>query len=48
MPGAGGGVIPDITVHDADVARFLLGEDPVAVVAQMGVQRHGAGGRGFA
>jgi 1,5-anhydro-D-fructose reductase (1,5-anhydro-D-mannitol-forming) len=31
---AGGGVIPDITVHDADVARFLLGEDPVAVVAQ--------------
>jgi 1,5-anhydro-D-fructose reductase (1,5-anhydro-D-mannitol-forming) len=34
-PGAGGGVIPDITVHDADVARFLLGEDPVAVVAQM-------------
>ena len=34
-PDAGGGVIPDITVHDADVARFLLGEDPVAVVAQM-------------
>ena len=32
---AGGGVIPDITVHDADVARFLLGEDPVDVVAQM-------------
>jgi 1,5-anhydro-D-fructose reductase (1,5-anhydro-D-mannitol-forming) len=34
-PAAGGGVIPDITVHDADVARFLLGEDPVSVVAQM-------------
>jgi 1,5-anhydro-D-fructose reductase (1,5-anhydro-D-mannitol-forming) len=34
-PGAGGGVIPDITVHDADVARFLLGETPVSVVAQM-------------
>ena len=34
-PGAGGGVIPDITVHDADVARFLLGEDPQTVVAQM-------------
>ncbi len=34
-PGAGGGVIPDITVHDADVARFLLGEDPAVVVAQM-------------
>jgi 1,5-anhydro-D-fructose reductase (1,5-anhydro-D-mannitol-forming) len=31
---AGGGVIPDITVHDADVARFLLGEDPISVVAQ--------------
>lgn len=31
---AGGGVIPDITVHDADVVRFLLGEDPVDVVAQ--------------
>lgn len=32
---AGGGVIPDITVHDADVARFLLGEDPKSVVAEM-------------
>jgi 1,5-anhydro-D-fructose reductase (1,5-anhydro-D-mannitol-forming) len=32
---AGGGVIPDITVHDADVARFILGEDPVSVVAKM-------------
>lgn len=32
---AGGGVIPDITVHDADVTRFLLGEDPETVVAQM-------------
>jgi 1,5-anhydro-D-fructose reductase (1,5-anhydro-D-mannitol-forming) len=31
---AGGGVIPDITVHDADVVRFLTGEDPVEVVAQ--------------
>lgn len=31
---AGGGVIPDITVHDADVVRFLLGEDPLHVVAQ--------------
>jgi 1,5-anhydro-D-fructose reductase (1,5-anhydro-D-mannitol-forming) len=34
-PAAGGGVIPDITVHDADVARFLLGENPQTVVAQM-------------
>ncbi len=32
---AGGGVIPDITVHDADVTRFILGEDPKTVVAQM-------------
>ena len=34
-PAAGGGVIPDITVHDADVARFLLDETPVSVVAEM-------------
>jgi len=31
---SGGGVVLDITVHDADVVRFLLGEDPVSVVAQ--------------
>ncbi len=30
---AGGGVIPDITVHDADTVRFYLGEDPAEVVA---------------
>ncbi|MGL4405545.1 MAG: Gfo/Idh/MocA family protein, partial [Notoacmeibacter sp.] len=30
---AGGGVIPDITVHDADTVRFHLGEDPVEVSA---------------
>lgn len=41
--GAGGGVIPDITVHDADVARFLLGEDPVNLVAQMTASGMGAG-----
>ena len=40
---AGGGVIPDITVHDADVARFLLGEDPVDVVAQLAVSGMGQG-----
>lgn len=34
-PAAGGGVIPDITVHNADVARFILAEDPQNVVAQM-------------
>ncbi|MCC5985578.1 MAG: Gfo/Idh/MocA family oxidoreductase [Rhodobacteraceae bacterium] len=32
-PGAGGGVIPDIVVHDADTVRFHLDEDPVDVVA---------------
>lgn len=32
-PDAGGGVIPDITVHDADTVRFHLGEDPTDVVA---------------
>jgi 1,5-anhydro-D-fructose reductase (1,5-anhydro-D-mannitol-forming) len=30
---AGGGVIADITVHDADTVRFHLGEDPAEVVA---------------
>ena len=42
-PGAGGGVIPDITVHDADVARFLLGETPVSVVAGMTASGMGQG-----
>ncbi len=32
-PEAGGGVILDITVHDADTLRFVLGDDPVEVVA---------------
>lgn len=40
---AGGGVIPDITVHDADTVRFYLDEDPVEVVAQAGVSGLGAG-----
>ena len=30
-PEAGGGVILDITVHDADTLRFVLGDDPVEV-----------------
>ena len=34
-PEAGGGVIPDITVHNADTVRFLLGESPVSVTAEM-------------
>jgi 1,5-anhydro-D-fructose reductase (1,5-anhydro-D-mannitol-forming) len=32
-PGAGGGVILDITVHDADTLRFLLGSEPVEATA---------------
>jgi 1,5-anhydro-D-fructose reductase (1,5-anhydro-D-mannitol-forming) len=32
-PGAGAGVIMDITVHDADTLRFVLGEEPTAVMA---------------
>ncbi|WP_411033565.1 Gfo/Idh/MocA family protein [Shinella sp. BYT-45] len=32
-PEAGGGVILDITVHDTDALRFVLGDDPVEVVA---------------
>jgi len=32
-PEAGGGVALDITVHDTDTLRFLLGEDPRAVTA---------------
>jgi 1,5-anhydro-D-fructose reductase (1,5-anhydro-D-mannitol-forming) len=40
---AGGGVIPDITVHDADVTRFLLDEDPVSVTAEMTASGMGQG-----
>jgi 1,5-anhydro-D-fructose reductase (1,5-anhydro-D-mannitol-forming) len=32
-PDAGGGVALDITVHDADTLRFVLGDDPVEAVA---------------
>jgi 1,5-anhydro-D-fructose reductase (1,5-anhydro-D-mannitol-forming) len=32
-PGAGGGVILDIVVHDADALRFVLGAEPVEAVA---------------
>lgn len=32
-PAAGGGVIVDIVVHDADTIRFHIGEDPAEVVA---------------
>ena len=42
-PAAGGGVIADLTVHNADLVRFLLAEDPVSVVAQMGESGLGQG-----
>lgn len=32
-PDAGGGVVLDITVHDADTLRFVLNDDPVEVSA---------------
>ncbi|MDK1375975.1 MULTISPECIES: Gfo/Idh/MocA family oxidoreductase [unclassified Sinorhizobium] len=32
-PEAGGGVILDITVHDADTLRFILNDDPLEAVA---------------
>ncbi len=41
--GAGGGVIPDITVHDADTVRFYLAEDPAEVVAMAATSGMGAG-----
>ncbi|WP_298838108.1 Gfo/Idh/MocA family oxidoreductase [uncultured Roseobacter sp.] len=42
-PAAGGGVIPDIVVHDADTVRFHLQEDPAEVVA---IERSESLGRG--
>lgn len=32
-PEAGGGVVLDITVHDADTLRFVLSDDPVEITA---------------
>ena len=32
-PDAGGGVVMDITVHDADTLRFVLDDEPASVVA---------------
>ena len=40
-PDAGGGVILDITVHDADTVRFVLGEDPIEVTAFTATQGMG-------
>jgi 1,5-anhydro-D-fructose reductase (1,5-anhydro-D-mannitol-forming) len=44
-PGAGGGVILDITVHDADTLRFVLGDEPVRVSAM--TSRAGMGQAGL-
>lgn len=43
-PGAGAGVVLDITVHDADTLRFLLDEEPVAVAAMTQEGGLGVGG----
>ena len=43
---AGGGVIPDIVVHDADTVRFYLDEDPTEVVAKSAVSGTRSGRRG--
>ncbi|NAZ36232.1 Gfo/Idh/MocA family protein [Rubellimicrobium sp. CFH 75288] len=42
-PAAGGGVIPDITVHDADTVRHILDETPETVVAMAGESGMGRG-----
>lgn len=44
-PDAGGGVILDITVHDADTLRFVLGDDPAEGIAFS--QRGGMGKEGL-
>jgi 1,5-anhydro-D-fructose reductase (1,5-anhydro-D-mannitol-forming) len=44
-PRAGGGVILDITVHDADTLRFVLGDEPRSVSAM--VSRAGMGEAGL-
>jgi 1,5-anhydro-D-fructose reductase (1,5-anhydro-D-mannitol-forming) len=43
-PQAGGGVILDITVHDADTLRFVLGDEVVEVTAMTASQGMGRGG----
>ena len=44
-PEAGGGVVLDITVHDADTLRFVLGDEPVSVTAM--TSRGGMGQSGL-
>jgi 1,5-anhydro-D-fructose reductase (1,5-anhydro-D-mannitol-forming) len=43
-PDAGGGVILDITVHDADTLRFVLDDEPQSVVAMTSVAGMGREG----
>jgi 1,5-anhydro-D-fructose reductase (1,5-anhydro-D-mannitol-forming) len=43
-PGAGGGVILDITVHDADTLRFVLGDEPESVTAMVSCAGMGEAG----
>jgi 1,5-anhydro-D-fructose reductase (1,5-anhydro-D-mannitol-forming) len=43
-PSAGGGVILDITVHDADTLRFALGDEVVEVTAMTACQGMGRAG----
>ncbi|TIS64055.1 Gfo/Idh/MocA family oxidoreductase [Mesorhizobium sp.] len=43
-PEAGGGVVLDITVHDADTLRFVLGDDPLEVSAFTQAAGMAAGG----
>jgi 1,5-anhydro-D-fructose reductase (1,5-anhydro-D-mannitol-forming) len=44
MPGAGGGVILDITVHDADTLRFVLGDEAESVSAMVSCAGMGEAG----
>lgn len=44
-PATGAGVVMDITVHDADTLRFVLGEEPVEVTAF--TQQGGMGNAGI-
>lgn len=43
QPDAGGGVIADLTVHNADAVRAILGEDPVSVMAHSAASGLGQG-----
>jgi len=43
-PGAGGGVVLDLVVHEADTLRFVLGDEPTAVHATTATHRLATGG----